>query len=258
MTPPKPLAYCAPVDGVWVERARALGARVFTDDVVVLSHRRDRMSVNGACDLIDAVTRGRKVAAPRGRLVNPYLPSLRREVEALGGVVVALEALDAPREERPPARRGGPPRSPLIYGYRVRGGQVEPHPERAEVVRRVFDAYLGGATLRAIAESLNAERIPTAKGRRWRAEQVRWMLMNPAYGGDAMGGGTVPALVSVGDWFEVQRERQSRKPPRAGGIPESRHPSVSPRTYSRRIREGWDPHAAAMDPVRPKRRKGAQ
>ena len=43
--------------------------------------------------------------------------------------------------------------------------------ERAVVLRR------GGATLQSIAESLNAEGMPTKRGAVWRAGTVRTVLM---------------------------------------------------------------------------------
>lgn len=88
----------------------------------------------------------------------------------------------------------------ICYGYRpapeiaddgeiVRGGRAI-HDAEAEVVRRIFAAFLKGTSPRTIAAELNAEGIPAPRGGIWRAGTIRGhgpratgILRNPIYCG---------------------------------------------------------------------------
>lgn len=72
------------------------------------------------------------------------------------------------------AREGKHP-SGVAYGYRRpvgHPGEREIVETEAAVVRRVFAAYLGGASPRDIATTLNRERIPSPRGRTWNASTI--------------------------------------------------------------------------------------
>ena len=87
----------------------------------------------------------------------------------------------------------------LAYGYRsvpefdayesVIGHRVEIDPEQAAVVVRIFESYLGGLSLDAIARALTADRVapPRAKTRHrrkgWIASTIRAFLHNETYTG---------------------------------------------------------------------------
>jgi DNA invertase Pin-like site-specific DNA recombinase len=73
------------------------------------------------------------------------------------------------------------------YGYRLNGRTLEPIPEEAAVVRRIFAAYLSGKGLSSIASELTAERVQRRFGNtRWRPGTVSYILTNIAYTGDAL------------------------------------------------------------------------
>ncbi len=55
----------------------------------------------------------------------------------------------------------------LLYGYRSVNGKIEIVPEEAEVVRRVFAAYLSGIGTPTIASMLRREHAPTRMGGDW-------------------------------------------------------------------------------------------
>ena len=71
----------------------------------------------------------------------------------------------------------------------------QPHPVYADVVRRIYDAYLGGQGIKAIATSLTSEGIPSPSasdpernrhrnaGGAWGQSAVRAILKNPRYTG---------------------------------------------------------------------------
>ena len=75
------------------------------------------------------------------------------------------------------------------YGYRktiVKEGRrkchtLEPVPEEAEVVRRVFALYAQGTSAHEIARTLNALGIPSPSGKLWTASSIKPMVTNDHY-----------------------------------------------------------------------------
>lgn len=75
------------------------------------------------------------------------------------------------------------------YGYRktvIREGKrkchtLEPIPEEAEVVRRVFELYAQGISAHEIARTLNTLGIPSPAGRLWTASSIKPMVTNDHY-----------------------------------------------------------------------------
>ena len=61
------------------------------------------------------------------------------------------------------------------YAYRPvpgKKGELEVVPEQAEIVRRIFRAYVDGASERSIAALLNAEGVPPPRKSHWRASTL--------------------------------------------------------------------------------------
>jgi DNA invertase Pin-like site-specific DNA recombinase len=79
------------------------------------------------------------------------------------------------------------------YGYAAgTNGQLRPHPEEAEVVRKIFELYagpwsapggppLGGIGLRLVAQKLNADGARTRQGHPWTQVAVAGILRNRVY-----------------------------------------------------------------------------
>lgn len=75
------------------------------------------------------------------------------------------------------------------YGYRkisYKEGRrdihtLEPIPEQAAVVKRIFEMYSQGIGGYTIADTLNKERIPSPKGKRWKRDSLPRMLGNVHY-----------------------------------------------------------------------------
>jgi len=67
------------------------------------------------------------------------------------------------------------------FGFKRIGDRLEPLDRELVVVRRMYGLRRDGLTLRAIADTLNRDRIRTKKGKRWAAEQVRYLLGNELY-----------------------------------------------------------------------------
>ena len=106
----------------------------------------------------------------------------------------------------------------------------------AEIVRRIYREYLGGKTMRQIAEDLNADGVTTKKGNEWQASKVVSILTNEKYTGNAILGKTYkpdvlsksrlknngqspsyyvenshPAIISQNMFDMVQAEKRRRK-----------------------------------------------
>lgn len=75
------------------------------------------------------------------------------------------------------------------YGYLINAARTgyEIDPTKVDTVRLIFDLSAAGATLREIARLLNEDAIPAPVGQTWRHSQVYGMLINPIYGGQAVG-----------------------------------------------------------------------
>ncbi len=82
----------------------------------------------------------------------------------------------------------------LAYGYSIvpgkKGLNRQVVPERAAIVRRIFDDYADGLSPRRIAAALNSEGIPSPSGGKWNDSTIRGnakkrdgMLRNEAYVG---------------------------------------------------------------------------
>ena len=81
------------------------------------------------------------------------------------------------------ARGGERNGAPVPYGYAIAGDGWEVDAERADVVRRIFDQFNAGASLRGIAASLNADQVPAPRGRAWYPQAVGYILDNGLYAG---------------------------------------------------------------------------
>lgn len=75
-----------------------------------------------------------------------------------------------------------------FLGYRKGvDGQPEIVPEQADIVRRIYNDFLAGATYLEIAKRLTEENVPTMSGgNRWFSERIKSILKNEKYKGDAL------------------------------------------------------------------------
>lgn len=134
-----------------------------------------------------------------------------------------------------------PPSAP--YGYRIAGRDLEIVPEEAEVVRRIYSAYLAGQGKDDIARELNRMGVDRGRGReKWHPSTVGYILTNISYTGDMIWQksfatdtipfqrvrnqgqkpryfveGCHPPIVSQEDFQQVQKLMASRKEQFIGG-----------------------------------------
>ncbi len=149
---------------------------------------------------------GRIVAAVAAESKHQFLADLSRSVTR-GLVAKAVEG------------RGYI--GPTPYGYRrsvaivgqSHESSLELHDEQAAVVARLFREYAKpGCSLNSLADRLNAEGVPTARGGRWRRNTVNWILRNEVYAGVAVWGQT-----QSGRYFTRAGETVARRPRAAAG-----------------------------------------
>jgi site-specific DNA recombinase len=175
------LAAQAPFDVVLVEDLSRL-TRNLSELLTISRELGDRnVAIIGITDGIStAETSAAKIHVTVKGLVNElYLDDLREKTHR--GMAGAFARGFSP---------GG-----RVYGYRSirgeEGARLEIEPAEADVVRRIFREYAAGASLRAIARKLNAERVPfPAVGTRrerirggWGASTIRWIIRNERYRG---------------------------------------------------------------------------
>ena len=95
----------------------------------------------------------------------------------------------------------------IPFGYMIRGGVVQPHPQEADTVRYIFGQYWAGASLLAIAGDMTRQGVRyhqhTAE---WNKNMVKRILENAKY----VGADGWPRLVSDEDFTAVRRQRDQR------------------------------------------------
>ena len=82
--------------------------------------------------------------------------------------------------------QNGMPWNGTMLGYRYRDGRLEIEPNEAETVKRIFEDYLSGLGMTAIAKRLNADGIPTRYGNTWGKASIKAVLQNYAYTGNLL------------------------------------------------------------------------
>lgn len=139
-----------------------------------------------------------------------------------------------------------------MYGYRMaKNNQLEIVPEEAEIVRRIYDMYINGYGAQAIANVLNAEGIPNARGGIWRLNTLLNLIGNEKYMGDSIMGKVMQKqgvkydnsdgqfgqryyiesshepIVSKEVWNRAQEIREQRKNPKLVGQQNTVYPFTS-------------------------------
>ena len=95
----------------------------------------------------------------------------------------------------------------IPFGYQIRDGLIQPHPQESGAVRRIFDQYLAGVSLLTVAEGMTRQGIRYHQHTAgWNKNMVKRILENPKY----TGAGGWPRLVSDEDFAAVQRQREER------------------------------------------------
>lgn len=100
------------------------------------------------------------------------------------------------------------------YGYRAKGGTLEPFPDEAHVVQFIFRKSARGMMRRKVARILNGEQVPPPQGNQWTDGAVRRILRRSVYRGYYQHAGhtvRVPAIVPKSQWARAQTSWADRK-----------------------------------------------
>ena len=82
--------------------------------------------------------------------------------------------------------QNGMPWNGTMLGYRYRDGRLEIEPNEAATVKRIFEDYLSGLGMTAIAKRLNDDGILTRYGNTWGKASIKAVLQNYAYTGNLL------------------------------------------------------------------------
>lgn len=75
----------------------------------------------------------------------------------------------------------GEPTTPAPYGYVNKNKSYVIDEAKANVVREIFNEYINGKAIFAIARDLNYKGLQTQKGKNWSSTTVSYILRNPTY-----------------------------------------------------------------------------
>jgi len=100
--------------------------------------------------------------------------------------------------------------SPPPYGYAYEDGKLVIVKDEADAVKKMYEMYVEGHSLKEIENWLNEERIKAKKGGKWGKKTVARILSNPVYCGyieweDILFKGEHDAIVDVEEFNEVQK-----------------------------------------------------
>ena len=107
----------------------------------------------------------------------------------------------------------------IPFGYRrTKDYTLELDPDRAPLVKEIYDRFLSGWKIIDIANDLNRRGITTASGKPWGRNSFHRMLSNERYTGvyiygDIRTPGGLPAIIDRDTWLAVQRRLHTKKNP---------------------------------------------
>ena len=95
----------------------------------------------------------------------------------------------------------------ILFGYEKRRFKPFVNQTEAKTVKRIFNEYLSGKSLSAIADGLTKEQVVYFKDKTvWTKNAVKRILENPHYAGDS----EYPAIISA-EAFEKARDIRIKK-----------------------------------------------
>lgn len=113
---------------------------------------------------------------------GPFGELIERIIEWFDAFYSANLGTEVRRGMTERAGRGEPVSAPPL-GYAYQGKSLVPVPEEAQTVRAIYQDFLKGSSMIAIAKKLNALGIKTKRGGLWENRAVRYVLTNPVYAG---------------------------------------------------------------------------
>ncbi|MCL2369768.1 MAG: recombinase family protein [Firmicutes bacterium] len=75
----------------------------------------------------------------------------------------------------------GEPLSIAPYGYKMEDKQLVCYPEQADIIRKIYEDFLGGMGYMQIAKKLNDINLRTNRGSKFENRTIEYILRNPVY-----------------------------------------------------------------------------
>lgn len=95
----------------------------------------------------------------------------------------------------------------IPFGYRIRNGRTVVELTEAEIVRKIYEEYIRGASLKDIAEELTVRRVPyTEKTDQWNKARIARIIDNARY----MGSGEYDPIIDEDTFEEALHVKESR------------------------------------------------
>ena len=119
--------------------------------------------------------------------------------------------------KREKAQQGGSNGRFTPFGYTFDGEQYQAEQDQAAAVQSIFADFTAGQSLSAIASRLNRQAVLTARGGKWYAGTVKYILRNGFYCGLSQWDGTErqgeqPAIITRKQYEEAHRLLLALKP----------------------------------------------
>jgi len=168
-------------------------------------NRRDDLRLLEACEkhgVLLAFSRGGDLdlSTPMGSMFADMLASQARNEIKIKGDRQRLAQLQR-------AEKGRPAKGIRPTGYALDGSII---PEEAKLIRRIFDQFTAGGTLKGIAAKLQEDGITTRRGGWWSPSSVSSILQNARYAGRSvykgqdLGPATWKPIISEAQFAAVQ------------------------------------------------------
>lgn len=92
------------------------------------------------------------------------------------------------------------------FGYKIRRGKPVIYETEADIVRKIFKAYLSGASYSTITDMLHGQAVSYDDGKPWNKNMIARILGDRRY----IENDVYPQIISAADFSIVQRQRESR------------------------------------------------
>ncbi len=113
---------------------------------------------------------------------NPFGGLIERIIEWMDEYYLIRLSDEVRRGMTERATRGKPNAAPP-FGYKMRNGQYETVPEEAAVVKKIFEMFLNGTSMRRISTILKSEGVKNHYGNPIDNRGIEYILNNPCYNG---------------------------------------------------------------------------
>ena len=92
------------------------------------------------------------------------------------------------------------------FGYKIRRGKPVIYETEADIVRKIFKAYLSGASYSTITDMLRGQAVSYDEGKPWNKNMIARILGDRRY----IENDVYPKIISAADFSIVKRKRESR------------------------------------------------